>query len=554
LESVWPVHGSVLVKDDMVYLVAGRSMFLDGGLRLLCLDPVTGAKISESILDDRDPETGANLQIHVKTLNMPVALPDILSADDEYIFMRSQRFAYRRHRFGKDLAREQIPPHSGDHAAQGSQQYGAGVHLFSPYGFLDGTWFHRSYWVFGRSYASGAGGYYRAGRYAPAGRIMAFDDTHVYGFGRQPKYFKWTTPMEYQLFAAEKFPAGQSITYRWTDTSPSIFVRAMAVADEILFIAGPPDVVDEEHAFDNSADPNVIEMLDEQDAALKGAQGTLLRAVSVTDGGKYAEYNIASLPVWDGMVVANGRLFISMENGAVQSFAGANYPTGIQPVMQLSAGVGVSATRIRVGAWQDQAGANDAVQTVDDDRPSLIGSAINGMPAIGFDGAGQHLDVADSADINVGGPYSGKTLIVVFKTSSDIGNRQVIWEQGGAVRGLNFYLDAGHLHMTGWNLAETEWGPETLNIPVWPSSVYVATLILDAAAGTLEGSVNGLGLGIGAAGGVGQLHKHSDNCALGHVEGATMFHDGTTAGPANFSGLIADCRLIEGILMSKYGI
>jgi len=45
-----------------------------------------------------------------------------------------------------------------------------------------------------------------------------------------------------------------------------------------------------------------------------------------------------------------------------------------------------------------------------------------------------------------------------------------------------------------------------------------------------------------------------------------MFHDGTTAGPANFSGLIADfrqynqalpdadCRLIEGILMSKYGI
>ncbi|MHC4741507.1 MAG: class I SAM-dependent methyltransferase, partial [Planctomycetota bacterium] len=29
LESVWPVHGSVLVKDDIVYFVAGRSTFLD---------------------------------------------------------------------------------------------------------------------------------------------------------------------------------------------------------------------------------------------------------------------------------------------------------------------------------------------------------------------------------------------------------------------------------------------------------------------------------------------------------------------------------------------
>ena len=39
LESVWPVHGSVLVQDDIVYCVAGRSMFVDGGLRMLRLDP-----------------------------------------------------------------------------------------------------------------------------------------------------------------------------------------------------------------------------------------------------------------------------------------------------------------------------------------------------------------------------------------------------------------------------------------------------------------------------------------------------------------------------------
>ena len=42
LESLWPVHGSVLVRDDQVYAVAGRSIFLDGGLRMLRLNLVTG--------------------------------------------------------------------------------------------------------------------------------------------------------------------------------------------------------------------------------------------------------------------------------------------------------------------------------------------------------------------------------------------------------------------------------------------------------------------------------------------------------------------------------
>ena len=64
LESVWPVNGSVLVENDresgdsVVTFVAGRSYFLDGGLRMIRLDVKTGKKLSESILDDRDPETG----------------------------------------------------------------------------------------------------------------------------------------------------------------------------------------------------------------------------------------------------------------------------------------------------------------------------------------------------------------------------------------------------------------------------------------------------------------------------------------------------------------
>ncbi|MBM4050938.1 MAG: hypothetical protein FJ279_38065, partial [Planctomycetes bacterium] len=42
VESVWPVSGSVLMRDGVVYCVAGRSMWLDGGMRFLRLDAATG--------------------------------------------------------------------------------------------------------------------------------------------------------------------------------------------------------------------------------------------------------------------------------------------------------------------------------------------------------------------------------------------------------------------------------------------------------------------------------------------------------------------------------
>ena len=38
LESVWPVHGSVLVRDSTVYYAAGRSSYVDGGVRMGKLD------------------------------------------------------------------------------------------------------------------------------------------------------------------------------------------------------------------------------------------------------------------------------------------------------------------------------------------------------------------------------------------------------------------------------------------------------------------------------------------------------------------------------------
>ena len=197
LESVWPASGSVLVQDGTLFTVAGRSNFLDGGLRFIKLDAASGSKLAETIIDEIDPETGKNIQEKIQVLQMPVGLPDILSSDGESIFMRSQRMDKEGNRFN-------IGPNSGDFAGQAAVQGGKHAHLFAPMGFLDDTWFHRSYWVYGESFAGGHAGYYQAGRFTPSGRLLVFDLDNVYGFGRKPEHLKWTTVLEHQLFSAPR--------------------------------------------------------------------------------------------------------------------------------------------------------------------------------------------------------------------------------------------------------------------------------------------------------------------------------------------------------------
>ena len=205
IESVWPVHGSVLVHDNRVYFVAGRSTFLDGGLRFCCLDAPTGELIREVVWDDRDPKTGKSLQDRVEILNMPVALPDILSTDGERLYMRSQQLDF-------DGNRADLGPVSGDPVAQGAAQRGTGKHLFAPNGFLDDSWFHRSYWVYGRTFAGGHAGYYQAGRFTPSGRLLTVDEEKVYGFARKPEYYRWTTVLEHELFASPKEPPSVDVS------------------------------------------------------------------------------------------------------------------------------------------------------------------------------------------------------------------------------------------------------------------------------------------------------------------------------------------------------
>jgi hypothetical protein len=271
--------------------------------------------------------------VHINRLNMPVALPDILSTDGRYVYMRSLPFDLQ----GKRKYVAYVPV---------KEQQGDDLHLFCPTGFLDDSLWHRTYWGYGRAWASGAGGYHQAGRVIPAGRPLVFDDENVYGYGRLWQYYRWTTPLEYHLFAARKQPqivragserkavrkAGKRVGSRaqpvtrfvpdWSD-DVSVQVNSMVLTDDVLFAAGPPDVADEEESVKTLLHPETQKKLAEQSAAFEGKRGALLIAVSRDGGAKRAAYRLDFVPRFDGLIAANGRLYVTTLDGEVLCLSGA---------------------------------------------------------------------------------------------------------------------------------------------------------------------------------------------------------------------------------------
>jgi hypothetical protein len=95
-------------------------------------------------------------------------------------------------------------------------------------------------------------------------------------------------------------PAPPPKEYRWTQQLP-ILARAMVLADDHLFLAGPPDLF----------------KTDDPTAALEGTRGGALCVVSTADGSQVARYDLKSPPVFDGMAAAGGRLYLATMDGEV---------------------------------------------------------------------------------------------------------------------------------------------------------------------------------------------------------------------------------------------
>jgi len=316
IESAWPVHGSVLVQNDTLYVTAGRSSYVDGGLVLYGINPGTGKQLSRTVLYHLDPKTGRQLPKE-SGFNMDGTMSDILTGDGESVYLKY--FAFDR---------------------AGKKTTEANPHLFAIAGLLGEEWFVRSYWILGKG-KPGAGwsGWARAAGAFPAGRILCFNKDAVYGYGRTkvaggPVGHRADV---YHLFAASRGAPppkpkpqpepqpGQKRRKRrrsagpkkgapiWSDTK-SLIVRAMVLGDGKLVLAGPVDLGKKTAkilAYENEAEAR---------AGFQGKKGIFLRVVSAADGKKISEIKLDVMPVFDGMSAAGGKVYLSLADGSVACF------------------------------------------------------------------------------------------------------------------------------------------------------------------------------------------------------------------------------------------
>jgi len=349
LESVWPLAGSVLVQDGKLYTVAGRSMFLDGGLRMVILEPETGKLIAENVMDNHVPGTKKPLDALLMGKHMPVAMPDILSGDGQYVYMKSQTFK-------PDGRRVRVRPQRPD------TQYDEEVHLFSPISFLDDAWHQRTYWIYGRAAGEGWAEFQLPPKRVPCGRILSIDENNAYGFGRDPELMCNTSVTEYRLYCADKTPSRKvgiarlegswieakypddrslaahtvdwkqlaqkprekltAVDYHWVCEEPDVLAKAMVLAGDRLFVAGPRDVVDERQMWGRSNEKEFQEKMRKQAEWLVGEHGGVLQVFSKKDGTKQAEYELPALPKFDGLIAAAENLYLATEDGSILCYRG----------------------------------------------------------------------------------------------------------------------------------------------------------------------------------------------------------------------------------------
>jgi len=149
----------------------------------------------------------------------------------------------------------------------------------------------------------------------------------LYAAPKQAKAVQLGNAKRRQKAQAKKKGAGlgsmppTTVPTEWSEDVP-ILVRAMVLAGKTLFLAGPPDLIDEPKTLESFETPETQQLLRKQAAALEGSEGALLWAVSATDGQKLVEQKLEQTPVFDGMIAAGDRIYYATTDGQVIALGG----------------------------------------------------------------------------------------------------------------------------------------------------------------------------------------------------------------------------------------
>ncbi|MBT4823076.1 MAG: PQQ-like beta-propeller repeat protein [Lentisphaerae bacterium] len=300
LESAWPVNGSVMVHANLAYFAAGRQSFIDGGVVVYALNPLTGKVLHRRRMYGPVDDKGFHIP-RKAGFRSEGFKSGIFSSEHDLLFIRHQAF------------KPDLTPVPLDDITS--------THLLASPGFLDDTPQHRTYWSIDTDLHYGPGnGKPGAG---PQGDILCFEgdvfyDVRGYLPGRHSTTFK---PQKgCTLFSGERakgekprnselFPKKGQWKERWAKQIP-MAGHALILAGDTVVVAGVPL----ESSYSNT----------DFSSSFAGNKGGVIWTVAKGDGARIASLKLPSPPVWDGLASAGGQCFVATQDGTVVCFGDGN--------------------------------------------------------------------------------------------------------------------------------------------------------------------------------------------------------------------------------------
>lgn len=192
-----------------------------------------------------------------------------------------------------------------------------------------------------------------------------------------------------------------------------------------------------------------------------------------------------------------------------------------------------------VATWKDISGSaniHNLTQTTASRQPSFDTTHM----LTDFDGSNDFFIIANHDDLNTASSLKERSIIIAFKTGSDVTTPQILYEEGGTVRGMNVFIRAGKLYLGFWNInndGDGSQGFTSANNNVEANTHYYASLVIDYSNytgpagpdGELRGHIDGVKFtGIGTT--TSLLYAHSGGIGLGGMNNDSFFDTGATSG------------------------
>jgi outer membrane protein assembly factor BamB len=297
-ESAWPVNGAVMIHDDLAYFSAGRSSFLDGGIVVYALNPLTGKVVHRRQVSGPHAKNGFPV-VGKRNTRIEGFKGGVFSSQGDLLYIRHQAFK-------PDLTSVPLSRLKR-------------THLIASGGFLDDLPQHRTYWTIDTDLCYGPNkGAIGAG---PKGDILAMDGDVFYeirGYLPARHSTKMIPQKGYTLYSGQRAGGGADVwkadwktrtvprvgswKKRWSTQIP-LSGNALVLAGDTIIAAGVPLKPDFKFP--------------ELSTAYAGKQGGVLWTASAKDGTKITELKLPAQPVWDGLSAAHGQCFITLRDGSV---------------------------------------------------------------------------------------------------------------------------------------------------------------------------------------------------------------------------------------------